>query len=474
MVLFKQKTPTAYIAILSSLMLMIITWSSPIQAKSYSCPASSSWVTNPNPPEEIPLGQNAQFCQFYQFSWQWFLQLMSPAGGGNQFRNFEVVDNYPILNADPSGKPVNSCDESASKKLLFIRSTKPVGSGGTFHFPERTGQAGGGDTIYDQNGNVVFFNIRFSKNLCDIGNIQSNVNFPPGTTELKSAWKVISDAEKSRYYWIEADIDGVQGTEQLGLIGFHFVRSTKLHPEFIWATFEHKDNDPDCTQDQVAETAPASGWSFTSEKCASDPSKCTFNKAAPNKAITGTPTEICRVYPYGTYIKDNKAGENLTAITELNEQIVGPNGYLSQLSSTDPMSVFQNYFIVGALWENLITQPSSDISNQRGSLRLANTVAETTFQNVDLTSSFVSNCFGCHNYKVKTSNTLPSSTLSHIFNNIIQGVCTSPTDVNAGPIWNNTDAQTKCPTTCSSKGGWNGQWKTTETGVMSVCGCCGS
>ena len=42
-------------------------------------------------------------------------------------------------------------------------------------------------------------------------------------------------------------------------------------------------------------------------------------------------------------------------------------------------------------------------------------------------------------------------------------------DINAGPIWNNADAQTKCPSVCSSLK-WNGQWKTTEVGVMSVCG----
>jgi FtsP/CotA-like multicopper oxidase with cupredoxin domain len=46
-------------------------------------------------------------------------------------------------------------------------------------------------------------------------------------------------------------------------------------------------------------------------------------------------------------------------------------------------------------------------------------------------------------------------------------------DVNAGPIWNDADAKTKCPTTCAkySTGTWNNQWKTTVPGKMSVCGC---
>jgi len=42
-------------------------------------------------------------------------------------------------------------------------------------------------------------------------------------------------------------------------------------------------------------------------------------------------------------------------------------------------------------------------------------------------------------------------------------------DVNAGPIWNQQDAQAKCPGVCSSLS-WNGQWKTTVEGQMSVCG----
>lgn len=44
-------------------------------------------------------------------------------------------------------------------------------------------------------------------------------------------------------------------------------------------------------------------------------------------------------------------------------------------------------------------------------------------------------------------------------------------DINAGPIWNQQDAETKCPAVAASQGGeWNGQWRTTIQGKMSVCG----
>ena len=48
-------------------------------------------------------------------------------------------------------------------------------------------------------------------------------------------------------------------------------------------------------------------------------------------------------------------------------------------------------------------------------------------------------------------------------------------NVEAGPIWNQQDAEMKCPKTCSGVDGvWSGQWMTTKPGEMSVCGCCGN
>jgi ribosome modulation factor len=44
-------------------------------------------------------------------------------------------------------------------------------------------------------------------------------------------------------------------------------------------------------------------------------------------------------------------------------------------------------------------------------------------------------------------------------------------DVEAGPIWNQADAEMKCPAVAAAaRGRWNGQWRTTEQGRMSVCG----
>ncbi|MFL5359073.1 mannan-binding protein [Archangium sp.] len=47
------------------------------------------------------------------------------------------------------------------------------------------------------------------------------------------------------------------------------------------------------------------------------------------------------------------------------------------------------------------------------------------------------------------------------------------TVLEAGPIWGDTDAKTKCPATCQQEGfaAWTGGWWTTVWGEMSVCQC---
>lgn len=45
-------------------------------------------------------------------------------------------------------------------------------------------------------------------------------------------------------------------------------------------------------------------------------------------------------------------------------------------------------------------------------------------------------------------------------------------DIPAGPIFDNDDAQVKCPIVCASRGGtWNGQGTAVVEDAMSVCGC---
>lgn len=43
-------------------------------------------------------------------------------------------------------------------------------------------------------------------------------------------------------------------------------------------------------------------------------------------------------------------------------------------------------------------------------------------------------------------------------------------NIKAGPIFNNNEAQAKCPSVAAAVGGtWNGNWVTTVPGETSVC-----
>lgn len=466
-------------------------YTSSVSAAASACPVDPNWLSNPSLPTEVKKSGSdgsSDFCDFYQFSTQTFLYLMSQNSNG--LRNFQVQANYPLLEFEADGTPANSCDSSISGPTLRTALEK-AGAGTSV----TTGQAGGGATIYAQDGNVVYYDVRFSKALCGLTGSavemqkQNISNFPAGTMELKFGWKLLSDAEIASNSFVtqQQNIGGQNVT--LGLAGMHMVTATKDHPEFIWTTYEHKNNTPDCTPaDAQSDTA----WTFASASCtaalpdsAEAGNSCDFNNPLKKQTSpTGTPTNICRVHPYGTASGDPKAAENLTDVTTQNSELLT---LLTQSGTPAAMKVLANYFTVGALWVSDISQSSGGIGvpNERGSLRLANSVAETDYQHVNLNSTFASNCFGCHNYAgtaQPVSNNITSQALSHIFKDIKIGQGENIDVTSTTTIGNNSMAATICQGTTAAPGvcpstasylKWNGNWTNANASAGSVCGCTG-
>jgi hypothetical protein len=385
------------------------------------CPASSSWVTAPNPPAEIggqgvPV-QDETFCQFYQFAEQWFLSLVSPSSteGTRVFETFNVVGASGTTNCSPGAAGTRLAGKEALRRNLFVRSGKPKTAEFDPTLPAELNQATD-QGLYDQSGNVVLYAMFYNQTECEA----TPAGFAPNTIEVKTAWKVFEKPDPS-YYMIDATVEFSTGAKNLllGLVGFHMAINTALHPEFIWATFEHKNNAPDCVNPQAT---PASGWAFTSNAAAQclatqgygNCQSYQFNQGAQATAPTGgTPTQVCRSYPDGTDAvpplvgpNGNRNGLNKFTIDTLNEQLVGPKGILTTLPANNPMAVFANYTMQGAIWTN--GGQDSTVANQRGSLELANTTMETFVQNVSPGTN--TNCFGCHNF----STTSPLD-VSHIY-----------------------------------------------------------
>jgi len=383
------------------------------------CPASQSWITSTTPPQEIggpnppPVGQETN-CQFYQFSWQWFLSLAQPSSTSSGDRVFETLNVFqPGENNQCSGPKATG--KAAAAKALFVRLRKPTLATIQPVTPGELNQATG-QPLYDQNGNIVFYNVFYNPTECQA----TSAGYKPNTVEIKISWRKLT-APDPTYYTMEANVNGTPML--LGLVGFHLVINTALHPEFVWATWEHVANDPDCIN---PEPAPASGWSFISKTCSAcsascgtscnllkcAPASCKVNATPPkikNPPLTGPANQVCRAFNDGTdpgpMTNGNNNDTNRFNIDTLNQQI--PMGYLAALPDGNPMKIWQNYRMVGGLWTNGGV-PSTGTNVQRGSLELANTTMETFFQQSP------NNCFTCHRYVAPPPATNNPLKVSHI------------------------------------------------------------
>lgn len=384
------------------------------------CAASMAWITSPTEPSEVASSET--FCDFYQFSWQWFLAQVSPADPTNPAGDRVFETNRVV---DPEGGS-NQCAANAltgravAAKMLAVRGPKPEDF--------ETHQADG-NPLYDQSGNVLYFNMWYSPEECQA----TSAGFVAGTMEIKTAWRILPGADPT-YYTMQATLPSGGAPVTLGLVGFHLVNWTSQHPEFIWASFEHKTNAPLCDG-----TDATSGWSFASNDAAAclvanpsangsiSPNCASFDFNTPPQNVpnpippTGPADEVCRLFANGNQpgasVNGNDNAANLAAIQQLNTALVGPGGMLTNLPADNPMAIWKNYEMIGGLWTKggaasgnapvpNAGGPADPTSPQRGSLELTNMTMETYQQGA---ASFIPNCFGCHGYVPATP-----TTVSHI------------------------------------------------------------
>jgi len=130
-------------------------------------------------------------------------------------------------------------------------------------------QASQAGPLIDSNGNYVRYEMRMNQaeyetivnnNWYIADNLPPMVQFPSSTSnpnqygalEIKAAWRELIPGvdERSRYYSVNAKIvdPGSPPTCRnavMGLIGFHMAIKTAPFMEWVWATFEQEDNVPD-------------------------------------------------------------------------------------------------------------------------------------------------------------------------------------------------------------------------------------
>jgi hypothetical protein len=366
----------------------------------YSCEADMDWINHSSMPSEVNTTES--FCDFYQFSWQWFLA-QGQEIKDEQINQERVFEQNRIYQVDGI-KDQCSLPAIVGRKASFEHFEPRIRKSDKHEKNQADGHA-----LYDQNGNVLEYNIYYSPINCQA----TDKGFPAKSLEIKASWMRLSKPD-SKYLMISQQVE--EDTQHYGLVGMHLAIWTDNHPEAIWATWEHKDNAPLCDGSSSVQK-----YNFASKEAAKclakhkSKDKCSdfkFNtphkdtKVLPDKSI---PINVCREFSYGSETKSvngNDTQANIKAIKELNEQLVGSKGLLVKLSKKSPMHVWSNYEMVGALWTKdgkatskppipSMQGPADVTSYERGSLELTNMTMETFQQGA---TSYVPNCFGCHNY----------------------------------------------------------------------------
>lgn len=234
----------------SALVLCLLTLAMAVPALGDTCVADPSWVNDPVLLATIP-GGGETFCSFHQFAWQNFLTLIQK----NAFLTFVPSDRVFVATGTPAP---------------WTNSPSPLSLG------QLIKEAGSKKPLVAQNGQMVQFDVRINRSWYDavvadrlyttaqaFNRLCTNIDAPIenqdpndkfGAIELKSSWLPMNCTPQSGYV---CSTDG-----KYGLTGMHIVQKMSNHQEWVWASFEHVANSPDCVALGSKPPAPFGKWSF--------------------------------------------------------------------------------------------------------------------------------------------------------------------------------------------------------------------
>ncbi|NMO17173.1 hypothetical protein HPC49_47055 [Pyxidicoccus fallax] len=422
-------------------------------------------VASPTPLGDVPLPDQT-FCDFHTFAWNQFLYLTQTVEDGNdpvlptkpRFLSFSPW--YNLLKKDGSNPPTAFPGGHTTLEVSMLDQK----------------QAGAGqDALIDVAGQMVLYDIRFNQPMYD-GVVDAGYytqekydafcnppkDSPPftdcqnpqqfwlpwgdggtadlslGSIEIKSAWRQFpaNDCPSTVMY--------CAGTN-LGLVGLHIAQKTPTHGEWVWASFEHVANTPDCapgSSSPIADVSPlGTPWSFfnpqtappgvmTSKTCdvTADAGQCNLDPHVDGG--TGfQQVNICRTDSLPT------GGANDANCITVSATDAGPEansgGNVACLNATlrpQLSGVWKNYQLIGTLWTKGTQPPDEDFwidifqqpkdggteKTAVGFPNLANTTMETYLQmgstaydpnGANLSNANKAGCFGCHNPVAQNTDT---------------------------------------------------------------------
>ena len=395
---------------------------------------------------------NQEFCDFHTFAWNQFLFLTQ--GGGSTTAFLSMAPWYNLL--QPNGSPAPGAYPGGSTALQGGRLDKA--------------QAGDADQLIDVAGNPALYDIRVSQPYYDglvsqglytyalyakacapdaQGNCTNALWLPPnasttaGSLEVKTAWRDFltpAQCPATTYYCVG----------RFGLAGFHLVQKTKTHGEWIWSSFEHVANAPDCAKGSDTPIAPVSPlgtpWAFFNPKTVPpvvlSSQTCSVTGASPQ--CNGSPrsgtafkaVNICRTdaIPAGGASATNCAVKSAPHLPNDQANNGGNVACLNATLLAQRSGVWKNYKLIGTLWTRGTMSPTQDFRVQIfqsaapplpfvepvGFQHLANTTMETFLQKGSTgydplkVNAQKAGCFLCHNLPGFANPTFSQLDLSHV------------------------------------------------------------
>ena len=269
--------------------------------------------------------------------------------------------------------------------------------------------------LIDQNGNYTRYEILVNKPMFDYilqNTLYSKagqkvfsgaVKFPCGVLNgaegaimVKSSWKVISPADKSRFHTQTVLVYSPASenpkyaascsTKLMGLVGLHIGHKTNSGAQWLWSTFEHVDNAP--SEADVAKKNFKKQYNYYNQNCSGQ--NCTPNVVPPRPwnptKVSSFHSQVVRMNMFkgNEFAFESAAARNADAL----KLLIGVN----------PNSVWRNYELISTMWPTNTGQCQATPGDPLGTPApnfLANTTLETYIQG--MVPNVSSNCIECHN-----------------------------------------------------------------------------
>jgi hypothetical protein len=420
-------------------------------------------------PEEAGLENLQRGFDFY--SWRTYIALNSPADGSPIDKSqpdtptrWEDMDSFKQLldvmlppEMRPPKWPADKAEMEAEKLRLMPPACGAQYKPGTmvvkmieesYNEPFKTGP------LIDQQGHYAIFDILMNRQMFgyisdhqlfsrdgqkSAANFGLAVDVPVGQNPdatkgiagdtgafmLKVSWKILTPDEiKARnFHMVNALVLMPQPgdpklkppclPETLGLIGFHAVHKTKNRPQWVWTSFEHKNNVPD--KDEVADRDFHGPYNFYDINCRDN---CPDVNATPPREFWEPDPELQLKF------KDVKFKSQIVRETPLTDAARNMNRiFHSMLEGT----VWENYMLLSTQWpsafgcatrksvDSAVPLPQTDFLKQPDTTCspaptfFANSTLETYSQGaIPLASS---SCIACHGnavgFQPRASNPTP-------------------------------------------------------------------